>query len=185
MSKKIFLNSKNLTKRFALPNFLEKNLSGFTLVETLIALGVFAIVTTIAVGGFVSALKGHRHALAIMAANSNISSAMEQMSREIRTGSAYAIGGNCSSLTFNNAQNEDVVYNLDSVGNFITRTVLGSEEKITDNNVIVSTLCFTVFKPDINHPPRIIINISIKPKVEGVDTSAINFQTTISSRNYQ
>ena len=59
---------------------------GFTLVEVLVAIGLFSIVVAIGMGGFVQALRTQREIAALISAQSNASVALEQMAREIRTG---------------------------------------------------------------------------------------------------
>jgi prepilin-type N-terminal cleavage/methylation domain-containing protein len=59
---------------------------GFTLVEVLVAIGLFSILVAIAAGGFVNALRTQRQVAALVTAQSNASLALEQMTREIRTG---------------------------------------------------------------------------------------------------
>jgi prepilin-type N-terminal cleavage/methylation domain-containing protein len=62
------------------------NKKGFTLVETLVAIAIFAIVVLIGVGGFANALHTQGEVSSLIAAQSNASIALEQMAREIRTG---------------------------------------------------------------------------------------------------
>ena len=59
---------------------------GFTLVELLITVGLFVVIITIAVGGFTNAIRTERQVSSLIATQSNISLALEQMSRDIRTG---------------------------------------------------------------------------------------------------
>lgn len=59
---------------------------GFTVVEMLVAAGVFAVVISIAAGVFVNALKTQRAAAAIMAVNNDMSLTLEQVARQIRLG---------------------------------------------------------------------------------------------------
>ncbi len=159
-------------------DFFKRRRQGFTLLEFIVAITVFLVVITVAVGGFVRALKTHRQAMSLMAANSNVSAAIEQISREIRTGSNFVISG--GALTFDNADGAPVTY--EASGGSITRTSLSPAQSITDNNVIVDYLRFNL-GPINNYPPRIIINLGIRPNQPEINTS-INFQTTISSRNF-
>ncbi len=62
------------------------NFRGFTIVELLVAMGIFLIVVEIAVGGFVNALRAQKQVAALIAAEGNADLALEQMAREIRTG---------------------------------------------------------------------------------------------------
>lgn len=59
---------------------------GFTLVELLVTVGLFAIIITIAAGGFANAIRTQRQVASLIASQSNVSLALEQMSRQIRTG---------------------------------------------------------------------------------------------------
>lgn len=59
---------------------------GFTLIEMLVTAGLFAIIVTIAVGGFANAIRTQRQVSSLISAQSNVSLALEQMARQIRTG---------------------------------------------------------------------------------------------------
>ena len=52
----------------------------------LVTVGLFAIIITIAIGGFTNAERTQRQVSSLISAQSNVSLALEQMSREIRTG---------------------------------------------------------------------------------------------------
>lgn len=71
--------------------------SGFTLIELIVAMGLFAVIVTIAVGGFANAIKAQRQAAALISTNSNVSLAIEQMMREMRTSADF-----CLNATQNN-----------------------------------------------------------------------------------
>lgn len=60
--------------------------SGFTLIELLITIGLFTIIVAIAVGGFTNALRTQRQVSSLIATQSNVSLALEQITREMRTG---------------------------------------------------------------------------------------------------
>jgi prepilin-type N-terminal cleavage/methylation domain-containing protein len=72
---------------------------GFTLIELLVTVGLFAIVISIAVGGFTSAIRTQRQVSALISAESNISLSLEQMARQVRTGYLF-----CSSYGNTNPQ---------------------------------------------------------------------------------
>ena len=137
-----------------------KNKKGFTLVELLVAMGLFVIFITIASGGFIRALRTQRNIVALIAANENTSLALEQMAREIRTGSNFS-SPNETELDFTNAVGEDVVYRLKDTA------VERNSQPLTATNVKINKL---IFKLGNNHPARITIILN-------------NFQTTVSSRN--
>lgn len=85
----------------------EKNKKGFTLIELLITVGLFAVIVTIAVGGFTNAIHTQREVSSLIASESNVSLALEQMARQIRTGYLFCtIPGNTQATTGNNAPYE-------------------------------------------------------------------------------
>ena len=60
--------------------------AGFTLVELLVTIALFSIIVSIAAGGFVRALRSEREVSAMILSESNVSIALEEMTREMRTG---------------------------------------------------------------------------------------------------
>ena len=155
--------------------------SGYTLIELLVAMSVFVIITSIAVGGFVRGLRTSRQAAALASANANVASALEQMMREMRTGLAFNTAG-CPGgcIKFKNSASKDIQYQLDNER--ILRTEDGDITQITDDNVEVSYLNFVLLEDD-SYPDRITIQIGINAKELGVEEGTINLQTTVSARN--
>ena len=163
---------------------------GFTLLELIIALGLFSVIVLIAVGGFARALRVQRQLSAFGSVNANMRLVLEQMAREIRTGANFCTNGTfCASsdvLSFINAHGENVTYCFS--GNAIKR-VIGANpcdagQKITANNISISHLIFLLsgnLSSD-KYPPRITILMGAAP----IDASASNYklylQTTVSSR---
>lgn len=74
------------------PNNHKTYRNGFTLVEMIVALGLFAVVAVVAVGALTRIVGDNRRAQALQTASNNISFVMESMSRELRVAGAI----NCS-----------------------------------------------------------------------------------------
>src|SRR3989344_9617277 len=62
---------------------------GFTLVETLVALGLFAMVMVVAVGIILSVISSNRQNQAVNVVVNNLNYSIESMVRDIKTGFAY------------------------------------------------------------------------------------------------
>jgi prepilin-type N-terminal cleavage/methylation domain-containing protein len=79
---------------------------GFTLIELLVSVALFTIVMVTALGALLSLSAASRRAQAFKSAIDNLSSAVESMTRNIRTGSGYhcgsLTGGNCTTGGVNN-----------------------------------------------------------------------------------
>lgn len=63
--------------------------SGFTLVEMIVSFGIFSIITVIAVGSFVSLIGAAHKAQSLKTVVNNLHFALENISRNLRTGSGY------------------------------------------------------------------------------------------------
>jgi len=162
---------------------------GFTLIELLIAVGLFSVIVSIATGGFVTALRTQRQVVGLTSANNNVSLAMEQMAREIRTGSGFSCAASCRELTFQNARGENVRYRFDTAEGYgqikrSTEFLGGTAEPITARNVDVRSLAFSLIGADPIEKiqPRITIFLSISPREGNVSGNVVNLQTTVSSR---
>lgn len=184
---------------------------GFTLAETLVAVGLFSIIVTIAVGGFVNALRAQRQVAALIAAQSNASLALEQMAREIRTGYLFChdepippdtrgvptcplctVNGpvwTCPNfLQFHSAAGVSTTYSL--ANGALQRAEEnqngGAPQPITGADVAVNYLSFTLFgNLEGDHwNPRITISIGVAPSSTdpAVASTILYLQTTVSAR---
>ena len=159
--------------------------TGFTLVETLVAVGLFSILIAVAVGGFTDALRAQRQISSLIAAESNVSLAVEQMTREIRTGSDFCptapdgqplctflatdpytgatVYGN---LAFVNAQGQTVVY--DVTGGVLEKSIDGGVTfvPITGTDATVAYFTMTLYGgvAGDHWNPRVTFSIGESPK---------------------
>lgn len=62
---------------------------GFTLVEIIVSLGIFAVVATVALGALIKIVDANRKAQTLQSAITNLNFALEAMSREMRVGTKY------------------------------------------------------------------------------------------------
>lgn len=84
-------------------------ISGFTLVELIVSIAVFTIVITISVGSLLVLISANENLQAEQSVMTNLSFALDSMTREIRTGTHYYCAS-ASGLTgiFTNSTNLDV-----------------------------------------------------------------------------
>lgn len=119
---------------------------GYTLVELIIATGLFALVMLLASGAYLMMIGINRQAQGVSAGIDNLSFALEVMTRSIRTGSDYDCGGSgdcpsgATTFSFTSANGEDISYSLS--GNALHQTIDGSDRTLTDSSVTISSLTF-------------------------------------------
>jgi prepilin-type N-terminal cleavage/methylation domain-containing protein len=178
---------------------------GQSFIELLAAITLFSIVVMIAVGSFVNVLKTQRQVAALSAAESNLGVVIEQMAREIRTGSLFCsdINGNpdpvcnciasidaegnsietCPTLTFIDADGNNVEYAL-NVSGILEKSVGSSTQEITGSNVKVQYLDFILFgnSPTDHWNPRITVTLGMQPNDISPSGNVLNLETTISAR---
>ena len=70
-------------------NYFSSKKSGFTLIEIIVSLALFSVVITIAVGALLILITSNRQLQNEQSVLSNLSFALDSMTREIRTGSNY------------------------------------------------------------------------------------------------
>ena len=174
--------------------------SGFTLVEMLVAIGLFSILFAIGAGGFINALHAEQQVSALMDAESNLSIALEKMAREIRTGYLFCHDlSNVSTcpfvnfdpitgwkvydmLEFYNADGHRIDYRV--TNGILTRGVDGSYQPMTGTTVTVKSISFILYG-DVEGDhwnPRMTITIGIAPNNTSISWKTLNFQTTVSAR---
>ncbi len=169
-------------------NFHPRWMWGFTVIELLVSLGLFSIIVLLAMGGFVRALRAQGQVAAFASTNSNMSLALEEMAREIRTGILFCTNGTtCGSvLSFVNARRQVVTYCLDedAIKRGIADTTCANGQKVTADNIAVKYLTFILFgnHEGDGYPPRITILVGAGPRDPAAASYIIHFQTTVSSR---
>lgn len=150
---------------------------GYTLIELIVAVGLFALVMVLASGAYLIMIGVNRQAQALSTGINNISFALESMTRDIRTGTHYncAGSGDCSggtSFSIVDATGQNVTYSRSgssavcggATSGCITKTVNGVTSPLTDPSIDVSSVVFYAFGTapysvgqDINQPRVTII----------------------------
>ncbi len=177
---------------------------GFTLVEMIVAVGLFAIVMVVATGAIFSIVGANRSAQSLNSAITNFSFAAESMVRDIRTGHGYVCGDkivpissvptDCatnstvdnSAIAFTNADNIQVSYFLDSTTHQIMRLVNGASMPIaiTAPEVVIQSMDFYVVGAADSSPklqPKVLLIIKGYAGT-GKSQSGFDIQTLISQR---
>jgi type II secretory pathway pseudopilin PulG len=165
-------------------NFRQKNTlyekSGVTLVELMVAFGVFGIFISIALGGFMQALKTQRIALVLMETNDSASIIFENVARQLRTAkvndNAYPITIQQDFLSFYNYHGQLVEFDFTS----------SNPNRIISN--IIQVDAFNVQRINsatTGAPPRLVMSIRMKITDPSIgDPIYKTLQTTISPRLY-
>ena len=166
------------------------NKKGFTLIEILVAITIFSILITIVLGIFSSTLQIRQRYNQIKEIEDNARYTMELMSREIRMAQSIDAGEATSppdsEIDFTNSFAEAISFcradstgTCDSSGDYLAK----NNTVLTSNKVKITNLTFYVNNFDlVNGPhPRVTISMTMSSNDDSV---SMNFQTTVSLRNY-
>jgi len=155
-------------------------IAGFTVIELLVGIGLFAMVMTALTGAFLTTFRSQRQAFAFLATQNNVRYALEKMAREMRTGSGFS-SSQTDLISFTNDKGESVTYCL--AGSAIRRdsgACSVNSPAITASNVIVERLRFVLDGASAGdgRQPRITILVRITSGQLSADV-----QTTVVERN--
>ncbi len=124
---------------------------GFTLIEIIVAVGLFTVVMTLASGAYLIMISANRQAQSVATGINNLSFALETMTRNIRTGTDYGCptgGIDCpgggDSFQFRNENGILVTYSRSSLLSAIQEVKGAAVRTLTDPSVNISSLMFYV-----------------------------------------
>lgn len=182
--------------------FTKKNIKkGFSLVEMLVAIGIFMTIVTIAVSALISIIGANKRAQAIKNTVDSVNFVIESMSRDIRGGQDY----NCllenglkdctetgnNKMQYTNSSGKTVIYTFDSNDlTSILKRQIGNDTDVLiskESGVTIDNMTFFVVGSDTEGSggtqPRVVITVSGKIESKDGTSSSFNLQTTVSQRN--
>lgn len=159
---------------------------GFTIVELLVSIAVFTLITSFGVTVFIRSLRAQRSVVSLMAASDNASLAIEAIAREVRRGRDFSANAFGTDLRFFNAEQKEVIYRFDGSLQAITRSENGTGFfPVTAKNVVVENARFAVKNTDASgHQilPRITLSVKLGAKDRDITDVVTEISTTVSSR---
>lgn len=157
---------------------------GLTMIELIVAIGIFSLVIGMTVSIFVLALSSQRRIIALRNVEDNIRFTIEAIAREIKTGKNFSGGGN--SVSFTNAKGEATTYRLNN--SIIEKSSDGgvNYSAVTGAEATIDYLNFYLMGQATGDglEPRVTITIGVTSSV-GNQTANLKVQTTISERSLQ
>jgi len=137
---------------------------GFTLVEMLVAMGIFLVFSTVALGIYSSTLRAQRKTVALSRVQQEAQFLMEFIAKQVRTSTIdypnYCSppisnctipnnnNGNLTTLRLRDQKNQTVVIDFNAVAKNITISIAGGAARtISSNNIIINTTSFYIIPP--------------------------------------
>ncbi|MSR87888.1 MAG: type II secretion system protein [Candidatus Zambryskibacteria bacterium] len=166
---------------------------GFTLVEIMTAISIFAIIMTISLGSILGIFDASRKARSLKSVMNNLNLVIESMSKEMRYGRNYHCGSGTVTTPQNCPSGDSLMSFLSSDGAQVTYTLSGTSIQkqvgsgaflpVTAPEVIIDGLTFYTLGAGTNNTLQPKVNISIKGHA-GSDKNRSDFvlQTLVSQR---
>ncbi len=178
---------------------------GFTLIEMLVSVAIFSTVMVIALGSLLALSEANRKAELLSSVTNNFNSAIDSMTRGMRTGSRYHCGGGTLTTTndcattgsgqfaFLSSSGQTVVYQLQTTGcanntGCIIRSTDGGATytSITSPEIVVTSLMFYVLGSSSSDAvqPKVVMLVSGYATIKGLQQTTFNLQTSVTQRFY-
>lgn len=175
---------------------------GFTLIEMIVSVGIFAIVMTVALGVLLAVSQADRKAETMKSIMDNLNFSLESMTRAIRTGRSYSCGeslsgGDCAAsgnqaFSFIDVNGNTVTYRFSTtacangVGCIERRIGSGSWAAMTSPDVIISSMRFYLIGSGAGDltQPKMTVLLSGYVQVSDSQRSTFAVQTSATQRLY-
>ena len=160
---------------------------GFTLIEMIVSMGIFAVVITMAMSAFLNISNIQNKAMAVRAVNDNLNFAIEAMMREIRTGNDYSSDG----VSFSFVGSNDCLTKFALQNNRITKEVISGSGctvtiplDMTSGELTISTLIFILDGENVadGQQPRVTVIVTGSSGIKERARSELKLQTTVTQR---
>ncbi|MEN9647627.1 MAG: hypothetical protein RLY57_431 [Candidatus Parcubacteria bacterium] len=173
---------------------------GFSLIELMVAVSIFAIVMVISMGAILTVVNGNKKNQTMQVAINNLNFAVESMTRSIKTGYNYSIGDACKSLSLNITEDQNglggddrVTYSLqqfsgdnDNYGLFIDNQDTGYSGFVTAPDLNITKLCFMQEREDQGLQPYVAVVIQGETTGSKAELkTAFNLYTSVTQRQVQ
>jgi len=155
--------------------------SGFTLIEMLVAIALFSVVVTVALGTIVTIIDSNRKAQSLTLVINDLNFALESITRTVKTAdpSTITVSSDGSTLTV-----ADVIYKIEGSTLKKNNVSIISPSIVIDHDPedddVVSG--FNIFDSGSNDQPRIFLIIEGEAQISPKISSDFSIQTTISPR---
>ncbi len=175
---------------------------GFTLVEMIVSVGLFSVVMLITTAAYLAIISLDKEARATNALVSNLSFAVDSMSRNIRTGTAYSCNGGtngtpcATSFSFTDVDGStQVTYlriatgeNAGTIGQCTSGVCTDATAiPLTDSRITITALNFLVRNVGTSDRKQPEVHISIRGTMPARSGRVVNFtiQTSATQRQLE
>lgn len=162
--------------------------SGFTLIEIMVAVSIFAIVALVVVSTFVVAANTYRKLQSIKLALDNLNFAMDSIAVRLREGTNYVLDPAADAIAFRNAEGDCMTYlRRDTAGRGVIAVNSTDPEvatgDLTSSEVNITELVFEKINSAEGQFPALRLRMKGIAGTRTKVQTEFELQTTVSQRN--
>lgn len=164
---------------------VKKNKAGFSLVEMLVVLAVFAILGVAVSQVLVTILKSARKADTSTKVRSSIDFAVASIERQLHNATNISPCPNSDTSVITVTDQNSQIYNFSCVTPGVNGYIASGSARITPNDVSVTACSFVCEAGSASVPPAITIDITAQDATaKGAENTIINNSTKVYLRTY-
>lgn len=160
--------------------FSTKSRAGFTLIEIIVAVAIFALVVVVVLEIFLASLNGQRKAFLLQEAQENSRYILESMTKEIRMSTVHQPPSTAEALNLTNGKGENIWYRFDNAG---TKKIYRDNQPLSPENAEVTGAFYYLVQAG-HFKVTAVMKIKVRGMKPAEDTE-INLQTAAAARNFE
>lgn len=160
-----------------------KSIKGFSLVEILVVITIFAVIGILSTRSLFLTLRGAKKSDSLVRVRENVNLALSVIERQIRNSeSVDCLSSTPEQLVYTALEGVDTSF---SCTTGFDKYIASGSARLTSEDISVTSCSFTCSQTDVNTPPSVKINITAEDNTSSsVEKGSITTETQIVARNY-
>ena len=160
--------------------------NGFTLVEILIVISIFAVIGLLSTRSVFLTLRGAKKSDSLVRVRENVNYSLSVIERQLRNAeSVTTCGVSTGTLSYVSLEGTSTTFTCVAPSGNATGYIASGSGRLTSNEISVTSCSFTCSQTDINNPPVVKIVVEAEDSESiSVEKGSVSAQTEIVLRNY-
>ncbi len=160
------------------------NIKGFSLIEILIVITIFAVIGLLATRSIFLTIRGAKKSDSLVRVRENVNYSLSVIERQLRSAEGVTCP-NPSSSVLNYVSLEGTASSFSCVVSGTDRYIASGSARLTSSDISVTGCSFACTQYDINNPPSVNITVVASDnESQSVEKGSVSIQTQIVLRNY-
>ena len=163
---------------------MRKQNKGFSLIEILVVISIFAVVGILSTRAVLLTMRGSKKSDSQVRVRENVNYALSIIERQIRNSESVTCP-NPNPLILNYVSPEGTTASFSCITAGTDKYIASGSARLTSTDIVISTCTFSCTQSDLNNPPVIKVSIVAEDATAtGVEKGSITAETEIVTRNF-